>query len=99
MFGRIDAKTQHPAVSRKLVSPAGDLAAKRDAEVSKAFPRNFKRQGSIPSNPLASGSKSRLMNDGGSGAGAWPKGPDTVGGVVGGKSDKESYQGKKAGRG
>ena len=94
MFGRIDADTPHPVVKRKLVSPSGDLGAKREAEGNKAISRGIKKDGTgnLPAFPMG---KPRLMNNGGSGAGAWPKGPDTMGGVVGGKSDKADYQGVK----
>ena len=103
MFNKLDARTQYPAVSSKKLrdSVSGDLGAKRAEEGNRAIRRGIKKdgEGNLPAFPM---NKVRLANDGGNGApggGAWPKGPDTMGGVIGGKADKADYQGRKAGRG
>ena len=98
MFNRIKAKTTWPSTARSAPDVAGDLGAKREAEMSKAFPNNVKAKGSFPSNPLQM-NKPRLMNKNSDQiVGSIKSGPDTIGGAVGGKKDKGDYSGVKAGK-
>jgi len=77
----------------------GNLGAQREAEGSKFFKREIKRAGQGPGpSPLTPMSKPQLAQTGAC-CGSLPPGANTVGGVVGGLSDKGNYQGVKAGRG
>lgn len=98
MYGQIDAKTKWPSTAGPLKTPAGDLGAKRDAELKKAFPKAIKKDGPDQQNPLQM-SKPRLMNKNSDQiVGSIKSGPDTIGGAVGGKYDQGDYSGVKAGK-
>lgn len=82
----------------KLRSPAGDLGAQRNAEGEKFFGRKIKNAGTgnitgpfVPMNKVQMAQTDAQI-------GSLPKGSNTVGGVVGGLSDKGDYQGRKAGK-
>lgn len=92
MFGREDYRTKWPKVGGKLQSPSGNLAEKNDKE----RPNKFKKDGVIMPNPLNM-SKPRLMNSDTNVVGEKRPGPNTIGGAVGGLSDKGDYSGVKAG--
>ena len=92
MFGQEDYRTKWPRVGGKLQSPSGNLAEKNDKE----RPNKFRRDGIIAPNPLNM-SKPRLMRNDLKIAGDLKGGPNTIGGVVGGMSDKSDYSGVKAG--
>ena len=81
----------------KLRSPSGDLAAQRDADFSRFFGRKIKSAGDgSPNSPFVPLNKVRLAQTDAQ-IGSLPKGDNTVGGVVGGLSDKSDYQGRPAG--
>ncbi len=81
----------------KLRSPSGDLAAQRDADGAKFFGRKIKSAGDgSPNSPFMPMNKVRLAQTDAQ-VGSLPKGDNTVGGVVGGLSDKNDYQGRSAG--
>lgn len=94
MFGQEDYTSKIPMkTGGKLQSPSGNLAEKSDRE----RPNKFKRDGSIAPNPLNM-SKPRIMNSDTDVVGEARPGPNTIGGVVGGKYDKGDYSGVKARR-
>lgn len=81
----------------KLRSPSGNLAAQRDAEGSKFFDRKIKKAGSgAASSPFSPMNKPRLAQTDAV-IGSLPSGANTAGGVIGGLSDKGSYQGMRSG--
>lgn len=82
----------------KLRSPSGDLAAQRDADGARFFGRKIKNAGDgSPSPVFMPMSKVRLAQTDAQ-IGSLPSGSNTVGGVVGGLSDKGAYhQGKPSG--
>ena len=96
MFGRQDYTTKLPSTKGKLESPSGNLGEKSDKARSQAFPNRFKKDGTIMPNPLNM-SKPRIMNSDTNVVGEKRPGPNTIGGVVGGLSDKGDYSGVKAG--
>ena len=75
----------------KLMSPKGNLA-----HDGKKVSRKL-GGGVPPHNPLTKMTKPRLMCSDVGVYGKLPPGEDTVGGVVGGKAEKASHQGMKAG--
>lgn len=75
----------------------GNLGDQRNSEQSRGLPRDFKSKGPAYRNPLTKFSKPRIMRRDEVGAGADPKGPDTMGGVIGGTFDLKDYSGVKAG--
>lgn len=81
----------------KLRSPAGDLAAQKEAAGQKFFGRKIKNAGSAPSSGLTPMNPVRLAQTAAQ-IGSLPRGDNTVGGVVGGLSDKGPAQGRKAGK-
>lgn len=82
----------------KLRSPSGDLGAQRDADGAKFFKNKIKNAGDgSPAPAFSPMNKPRLAQTGPQ-IGSLPSGGNTVGGVVGGLSDKSDYRGKKAGR-
>lgn len=80
----------------KLTSPAGDMAAQRDADASRFFGRKIKNAGKIAEGVFTPMNKPSLAQTGAQ-IGTLPSGANTVGGVVGGLSAKSDYQGKKSG--
>lgn len=82
----------------KLRSCSGDLGAQRNAEGEKFFNRKIKSAGEgNPGTPFSPMNKVRMAQTGAQ-IGSLPSGGNTVGGVVGGLSDKSDYTGRKAGK-
>lgn len=84
-------------MARGRFAVSGDLGAQDQAEMRKAFPRGFKADGPDYVNPLKGMSRVRVMRDPALKGFSEPSGPDTVGGMVGGKYQKDSHQGMSAG--
>ena len=82
----------------KLPGVSGDLGAKSAAQIRRAFPHNIKRIGEGNPNKLRKMTKCRLTNSDTQVIGSM-SGPDTIGGVVGGKHDKSGYSGLRARKG
>jgi hypothetical protein len=74
----------------------GNIAAMRNAEESKFFGRKIKAAGAADDSNLMPMGKVRLAQTDAQ-IGSLPSGGNTVGGVVGGLSDKKDYQGRTAG--
>lgn len=74
---------------------AGDLRAQRNASAEKFFSNKFKGDGDTGFGNFSMGKPRLAQTD--AQIGSLPSGPNTVGGVVGGLKDKQSYQGMKAG--
>jgi hypothetical protein len=75
----------------------GNLGAQREAEGAKFFDKKVKKAGDGGGgSPFSPMSKPRLAQTDAQ-IGSLPSGGNTVGGVVGGLSDKGNYQGMKAG--
>jgi len=81
----------------KLRSPSGDLRAQRDTEAARFFGRKIKNAGSDGESSFTPMNKVQLARTDAQ-IGSLPSGGNTVGGCVGGLSDKGNYQGRKAGR-
>ena len=79
------------------LSPKGDIGKWSEQELHSAFKRPIKAMGPSTPNPLTKMGKPRLMCSDVSVYGKLPPGEDTTGGVVGGKYDKGSHSGVKAG--
>ena len=79
----------------KLQTPRGNLAKLTEASLSRKL--GGIKGGKVPHNPLTKTNKPRLTNSDTQVVGS-VSGPDTMGGVIGGKHDKGSYSGVRAGK-
>jgi hypothetical protein len=77
------------------LSVSGNLQERSNAEMKKAFGKGL--GGKSPANPLTKMNKVRLASCRTDVIGS-TKGPKTIGGVVGGLYDRDSYHGVKAGK-